>query len=108
MRPPRPALGWQALAARQKTLVSMHSQRADRVSQVLAARHKTLVAEKAELETAQRTLSDLEKAVTHHTPFITHATPFFDWLAASDDDSEEEEAAAKPTSKEAAKAVDVE
>ena len=50
--------------------------------------------------------------VDHFTPFVTHSTPFFDWLAASDDDDDEEEEEKKPAAKPAkagkeAKAVEV-
>ena len=45
-----------------------------------------LVADKAELESEQRALVEITNAVEHHSPFVTHSTPFFDWLAASDDE----------------------
>ena len=34
---------------------------------------------------------------------MTHATPFFDWLAASDDDDDDDEEEKKPAAKPAAK-----
>lgn len=69
--------------AQLKKSIELHTQS----QKVLAARHKNAVAEKAELDTAQRSLADLSKAVEHRTPYVTHATAFFDWLAASDEES---------------------
>ena len=71
-----------AAIAQLKKAIELHTQS----QKVLAARHKTLVADKAELESEQRALVEITNAVEHHSPFVTHSTPFFDWLAASDDE----------------------
>ena len=56
------------------------------VAPLLDREKLALVADKAELESEQRALVEITNAVEHHSPFVTHSTPFFDWLAASDDE----------------------
>ena len=44
-----------------------------------------------QLEVGQRALAEQKASVEYATPYVTHAAPFFEWLAASDDDDEDDE-----------------
>lgn len=74
-----------AALAQLKKAIELHTQSL----KVLAARQKTHVAESATLEEVTRTLAERQAAVDRRAPFVKHAAPFFEWLAASDDEDED-------------------
>lgn len=76
-----------AANAAMKKAVDLHGA----AQNITAARDKTLVAKKAELEASKRAHAELQGRVDHALPFVTHARPFFDWLAASDDDDDDDD-----------------
>ena len=75
-----------------KKAIEQHNQ----CQKVLAARQKTLVTEKAALEEEERSLAEHKAEVERRSPFVTHAKPFFEWLAASDEESDDEGKDSKP------------
>jgi len=92
-----------AAIAQLKKAIELHNQS----QKVLAARQKTLVAESAALTEAGDTLAERKAEVERRAPFKKHATPFFDWLAASDEESDEAEAEGAPPKAAPKEAVEV-
>ena len=92
-------LAEKAALAQLKKAIDLHNQSI----KVAAARQKSLMAESASLMEAEQTLTVCQAEVDRRAAFEKHATPFFEWLAASDEESEEEEE--KPKGK--GKAVEV-